>query len=123
VRESLADKEGGGTISQPIGWAPPQRKHGPWGGQDNARTPEELQAIVWSYQSHGWVVVKATPEALTLTRPGERSSTAAIVGHVVLTLLTAGAWLLVWLLLLASKNKRVETTIRLVPGNEGRSGQ
>jgi hypothetical protein len=33
-----------------------------------------------------------------------------------LTLLTAGAWLLVWLLLLSSKNKRVETTIRLVPG-------
>ena len=111
-------------MSQPVGWAPPRREHGPWGGKDaNARTPEELQAMVWSYQSYGWAVVKATPEAVTVALPHQRSSTAAIVGHVVLTLLTAGAWLLVWLLLLSDKNKRVETTIRLVPGNEARSRQ
>ena len=39
--------------------------------------------MVWNDQSHGWAVVKATPEAVTLALPHQRSSTAAIVGHVV----------------------------------------
>jgi hypothetical protein len=102
------------TDKQPLrGWAPPQPVRS-WGTTE-ARTPEELAELVHGYQSRGWTIIEAGPAGVTLSAPKEQTSTAAVVGHVVLVLVTAGLWLPIWLLLLATRNKRTTVTLRLVP--------
>lgn len=63
----------------------------------------ELEGTIETYIRNGYHIVSDSTNTVTLKRDGESVSHAL---HLILTLLTAGFWLIIWLLIICSTNEQ-----------------
>lgn len=85
----------------------------PMSGRPYGEPPgrESLDHYIAACVANGWIVEEGSPARVTLFRPGRHVSAAGHIFHLLMSVVTGGLWVIVWLIMIVRQLPDMRVTV------------